>query len=127
MLFRSNTMPFASSQKPNEPLASRDQTSTAKVLTTGAVGATFLVLSGLTLTGTVMVLIFTSPVVVLFSPILVPVGIVLFLAACGFVFSGGCAVAAVTALSWLFRYASDHLAAKRRAHAYGGSFVQIGL
>ncbi|XP_050365723.1 oleosin Ara h 15.0101-like [Argentina anserina] len=122
-----NTAPFASSKKPDEPVASRDRTSTAKVLTTRAVGATFLVLSVLALTGSVMVLIFASPVVVLFSPILVPVGIVLFLAASGLIFSGGCGVAGITALSWLYRYASDYLAAKRRAQAYGASFAQIGL
>ncbi|PRQ27581.1 putative oleosin [Rosa chinensis] len=123
-----NIRPFASSQKPNESVASRDRTSTAKVLTTGAIGATFLVLAGLTLTGTVMTLILASPVIVLFSPVLVPAGIVLFLAASGLDFSGGCGMVAIMALSWLIKYASDYLAAKKRADAYGGSnFMQIGL
>ncbi|KAK9983073.1 hypothetical protein SO802_032598 [Lithocarpus litseifolius] len=34
----------------------------------------------------------------------VPAGIVIFLVATGFIFSGGCGVAAITALSWLYSY-----------------------
>ena len=75
-----------------------------KFLTAVTIGATLLFLSGLTLTGTVIALITATPVLVLFSPILVPAGIVIFLAATGFIFSGGCGVAAITALSWLYNY-----------------------
>ncbi|KAK6912766.1 Oleosin [Dillenia turbinata] len=89
---------------------------TAKFLTAAMIGAILLVLSGLTLTGTVISLIIVTPILVLFSPILVPAGIVIFLATAGFLFSGGCGVAALSALSWIYNYlagkhppGSDHL------------------
>ncbi|XP_041019246.1 oleosin Ara h 15.0101-like [Juglans microcarpa x Juglans regia] len=75
-----------------------------KFLTAVTIGATLLILSGLTLTGTVIALILATPVLVLFSPILVPAGIVLFLVAAGLVVSGGCGVVAMTALSWIYNY-----------------------
>lgn len=80
-----------------------------KFLTAVTIGATLLFLSGLTLTGTVIALITATPVIVLFSPILVPAGIVIFLVATGFLFSGGCGVAAIAALSWLYSYLTGQL------------------
>lgn len=77
--------------------SSRGQTNIANFLAAGAIGTTLLGLSVLTLTGTVMALILATPVLVVFSPVLVPAAIVLFLAAAGFVFSGGCSVAAIVA------------------------------
>ncbi|MBA0568271.1 hypothetical protein Golob_005775 [Gossypium lobatum] len=41
---------------------------------------------------------------VIFSPVLVPAGITIFLVTTGFLFSGGCGVAALTALSWIYNY-----------------------
>lgn len=76
----------------------------AKFFTATTLGATLLFLSGLTLTGTVIALIMATPVMVLFSPVLVPAGIVIFLVTAGFLFSGTCGVAAVTALSWIYNY-----------------------
>ncbi|XWS26371.1 hypothetical protein CRYUN_Cryun26dG0026700 [Craigia yunnanensis] len=76
----------------------------AKFLTATTLGATLLFLSGLTLTGTVIALIMATPLMVLFSPILVPAGIVIFLVITGLLFSGGCGVAAITALSWIYNY-----------------------
>lgn len=78
----------------------------AKFLTAATVGAVLLVLSGLTLTGTVISLVIATPVLVLFSPILVPAGIVVFLVATGFLLSGGFGVAALSALSWIYSYVS---------------------
>lgn len=80
------------------------QTNIAKFLTAGAISTTLLGLSGLTLTGTVMALILATPFLVLLSPVLVPAAIVMFLAAVGFVFSGGCGMAAIAALAWLYKY-----------------------
>ena len=77
---------------------------TVKFLTATTIGATLLLLSGLTLTGTVLALIMATPVLVLFSPVLVPAGIALFLVIAGFLFSGGCGVAAITVLSWIYSY-----------------------
>ncbi|KAK8509245.1 hypothetical protein V6N12_018328 [Hibiscus sabdariffa] len=76
----------------------------AKFMTASTLGATLLFLSGLTLTGTVLALIMATPLIVIFSPVLVPAGITLFLVISGFLFSGGCGVAAITALSWMYNY-----------------------
>ncbi|XP_058074096.1 oleosin G-like [Magnolia sinica] len=77
-----------------------------KFITAATIGAVLLVLSGLTLTGTVISLVVATPVLVLFSPILVPAGIVIFLVVTGFLFSGGFGVAALSALSWIYNYVS---------------------
>ncbi|GLT85497.1 hypothetical protein SLE2022_036860 [Rubroshorea leprosula] len=77
-----------------------------KFMTAATIGGGLLLLSGLTLTGTVVALILVTPLVVLFSPILVPAAIVAFLVATGFLFSGGFGVAAITALSWIYNYAT---------------------
>ncbi|TYI17459.1 oleosin Ara h 15.0101-like isoform X1 [Gossypium hirsutum] len=63
-----------------------------------------LFLSGLTFTGTVFALVMATPLVVLFSPVLVPAGLAILLVTTGFLFSGGCGVAAITALSWIHNY-----------------------
>ncbi|OVA08477.1 Oleosin [Macleaya cordata] len=89
-------------QKLSEMAPSSRQT--VKFLTAATIGAVMLVLSGLTLTGTVISLIIVTPLLVLFSPILVPAGIVLFLTTTGFLFSGGMGVAALSALSWIYNY-----------------------
>lgn len=99
---------------------------TGKFLTAGAAGITLLMLSGLTLTGTVMALIMATPVLVLFSPVLVPAAIVLFLTAAGLVFSGGCGMAAILAFSWMYKNVSSYVAATKRGNPYG-QFAQIGL
>lgn len=75
-----------------------------RFLTAAAIGATLLFLSGLTLTGTVISLVIATPVLVLFSPVLIPAGILTVLAMAGFLFSGGCCVAALMALSWMYNY-----------------------
>ncbi|KAB1204330.1 Oleosin 18.5 kDa [Morella rubra] len=77
---------------------------TVKLLTAITIGVTLMFLSGLTLTGTMIALFMATPILVLFSPVLVPAAIVTFLVVTGFVFSGGCGVAAITALSWIYNY-----------------------
>lgn len=82
-----------------------------------------MLLSALTLTATIIGLILATPVLVLFSPILVPAGIALVLAASGFVFSGSCGVAAIAALSWIYNYvAGNHPAGSDRLD-YAGSAI----
>ncbi|KAK8602491.1 hypothetical protein V6N13_057880 [Hibiscus sabdariffa] len=76
----------------------------AKFMTAAILGATLLFLSALTLTGTVLALIMATPLIVIFSPVLVPAGITTLLVVTGFLFSGGCAVAGITALSWMYNY-----------------------
>ncbi|KAL2548476.1 Oleosin family protein [Forsythia ovata] len=93
-----------------KPMSQRLQDSTPssgqaiRFLTAATIGGVLLGLSGLTLTGTVISLIIVTPVLVLFSPILIPAGIVLFLVTAGFLFAGGCGVAALAALAWIYNY-----------------------
>jgi uncharacterized membrane protein len=75
-----------------------------KFMTAGTIGAALLVLSGLTLTGTVIALIVATPILVLCSPVLVPAAMVVFLVSSGFFFSGGCGLAAIMVLLWTYNY-----------------------
>lgn len=76
---------------------------TSIVLTAATVGATLLVLSGLTLTATTIFLLMATPLLVIWAPILVPMT---FLVATGFIFSGGFGIAALSVLTWMYRYAT---------------------
>lgn len=72
-------------------------------LTAAAVGATLLVLSGLTLTATAIPLLMATPLLVIWAPILVPTT---FLVATGFIFSSGFGIAALSVVAWMYRYAT---------------------
>ncbi|XP_057976473.1 oleosin G-like isoform X2 [Malania oleifera] len=93
---------------------------TVKFLTATTIGATLLLLSGLTLTGTVMTLIVATPAFVLFSPILVPAGIVVLVAAAGLLFSGGCGV---TGMSWIYDYVARKHPPGKEQLDYAGTTV----
>lgn len=67
-------------------------------------GGSLLFVGGLALTGTVITLILLTPVFIFFSPVLVPAGFFLFLALAGTLTAGGFAIAAVSAISWLYKY-----------------------
>uniref|UniRef100_A0A5B7BFF1 Putative oleosin n=1 Tax=Davidia involucrata TaxID=16924 RepID=A0A5B7BFF1_DAVIN len=67
-------------------------------------GGILLLLTGLTITATVLGLIFFTPLIVISSPIWVPAGTVLFFAVAGFLSMCGFGVAVVAALSWMYRY-----------------------
>ncbi|XP_068316380.1 oleosin 1-like [Pyrus communis] len=69
-----------------------------------AVGGSLFVLSGLVLAGTVIALAIATPLMVIFSPVLVPAVITLSLIIMGFLTSGGFGVASVTVLTWIYRY-----------------------
>ncbi|XVE63844.1 hypothetical protein DITRI_Ditri07aG0053800 [Diplodiscus trichospermus] len=75
-----------------------------KAATAVTAGGSLLVLSGLTLAGTVIALTIATPLFVIFSPVLVPAVIAVALLITGFLASGGFGVAAVTVLSWIYRY-----------------------
>ncbi|KAM7256759.1 hypothetical protein ACFE04_012500 [Oxalis oulophora] len=77
---------------------------TVKFMTAATIGGSLLVLAGLTLTATIIALILATPVLVLFSPVLVPAAITIALVMSGFVFSGGCGVAAISTLAWIYNY-----------------------
>ncbi|KAI8564488.1 hypothetical protein RHMOL_Rhmol03G0185800 [Rhododendron molle] len=75
-----------------------------KAATAVTAGGSLLVLSALTLAGTVIILTLATPPLVLCSPVLVPAAITICLILTGFVASGGFGVAAVTVFSWMYRY-----------------------
>ncbi|KAI5346798.1 hypothetical protein PRUPE_2G272200 [Prunus persica] len=76
----------------------------AKAATAVTAGGSLLVLSGLVLAGTVIALTIATPLLVIFSPVLVPALITVALITMGFLTSGGFGVAAVTVLSWIYKY-----------------------
>lgn len=75
-----------------------------KVATVATAGGSLLILSELTLAGTIVVLTIATPLMVIFSPVLVLVAITIFMVISGFLASGGFGVAAVSILSWIYRY-----------------------
>lgn len=75
-----------------------------RLITATTFGAALLGLSAVILTGTVVSLILATPVLVIFSPILVPAAALLFLITVGFLFSGGCVAAAIASLRWTYNY-----------------------
>lgn len=76
----------------------------AKTATAVTAGGSLLILSALILAGTVIGLTIATPLFVIFSPVLVPALITVALLSMGFVTSGGFGVAAITVLSWIYRY-----------------------
>ncbi|XVF11293.1 hypothetical protein REPUB_Repub08aG0014400 [Reevesia pubescens] len=77
-----------------------------KAATAVTTGGSLLALSGLTMAGTVIALTIATPLFVIFSPVLVPAVIAVALLVTGFMVSGGFGIAAITALSWMYRYVS---------------------
>ncbi|XP_059669728.1 oleosin Cor a 13-like [Cornus florida] len=75
-----------------------------KAATAATAGGSLLLLSGLTLAGTVIGITVATPLLVIFSPVLVPAMITVCLLVAGFLASGGFGVAAVTVLSWMYKY-----------------------
>ena len=74
-------------------------------MTAGTIAAALLVWSGLTLTGTVIAVVVATPVIVMFSPILVPAAIAVFSVTSGIFFSStGRGLAAVMVLLWIYSY-----------------------
>lgn len=67
-------------------------------------GAALLGASGLALAATLAGLALAAPLLVLFSPVIVPAALAAALAVSGFVASGGLGVAGVSALAWAARY-----------------------
>ncbi|KAL3529354.1 hypothetical protein ACH5RR_008676 [Cinchona calisaya] len=81
-----------------------NSTQLAGLLTLVISGGILLLLTGITLTATVLGLIFFTPLIIISSPIWVPAGSILFVIIAGFLSFFGFAVAAAAAFSWLYRY-----------------------
>ncbi|KAI4383041.1 hypothetical protein MLD38_008922 [Melastoma candidum] len=75
-----------------------------KAATAVTAAGSLLVLSALILAGTVILLTVATLPLVIFSPVLVPAVITAGLIMTGFLSSGGFGVAAITVLSWIYRY-----------------------
>ncbi|KAI5431068.1 hypothetical protein KIW84_035287 [Lathyrus oleraceus] len=81
--------------------------STSQVLAVIAglpVGGILLALAGLSLLGTLTGLALTTPLFILFSPILVPATIIIGLAVAGFLTSGAFGLTALSSFSWVVNY-----------------------
>ncbi|KAK0587662.1 hypothetical protein LWI29_026540 [Acer saccharum] len=74
------------------------------VVTLFPIGGTLLLLSGLTLAGTLIGLAVATPLFVIFSPVLVPAAIVIALAVAGFLTSGAFGIIALSSLSWMANF-----------------------
>ncbi|PSR89558.1 Oleosin like [Actinidia chinensis var. chinensis] len=74
------------------------------VVTLLPVGGFLFLLAGVTLTGTLIGLALSTPLFLLFSPILVPAGLTLALATAGFLTSGAFGITALSAFSWMVNY-----------------------
>lgn len=81
-----------------------NSTQLAGLFTLLVTGSILLLLTGLTVAGTVLALIFFSPLIILSSPIWVPAGTLLFLFVAGFLSMCGFGVVVVAVLSWMYRY-----------------------
>ncbi|XP_020574025.1 oleosin 16 kDa-like [Phalaenopsis equestris] len=75
-----------------------------KAVTAIATGGSLLALSGVTMVGTVIILTIAMPLLVIFSPVLVPAAIAVALIGSGFLASRGLGVAALSVLAWMYKY-----------------------
>ncbi|MED6135493.1 Oleosin 1-like [Stylosanthes scabra] len=79
-------------------------TRVVKATTAVVAGGSLLILAGLLLVGTVIGLTAIAPLFVIFSPVLVPAVIAVALLGLGFLASGSFGVAAITVLTWIYKY-----------------------
>ncbi|CAI9097059.1 OLC1v1033358C1 [Oldenlandia corymbosa var. corymbosa] len=93
-------------QRHHQPQAQQLSHQVAKTTTAVTLGGSLMVLSGLTLTGTVIGLVLLTPLLVIFSPVLVPAAITLFLITAGLITSGGLGATASFLFYWMYRYAT---------------------
>ncbi|XP_022924077.1 oleosin 16.4 kDa-like isoform X4 [Cucurbita moschata] len=74
------------------------------LLTLLPIGAFLLFLAGISFIGTVIGLAITSPLFLIFSPILLPAAFVIAVAVAGFLTSGAFGVTALSSVSWMANY-----------------------
>ncbi|XP_051136576.1 oleosin H2-like [Andrographis paniculata] len=74
------------------------------VVTLFPVDAVLLFLAGLTLAGTLIGLALTTPLFIVFSPILVPAALALAAAVAGFLTAGAFGLTALSSVTWLMNY-----------------------
>ncbi|GER46555.1 oleosin [Striga asiatica] len=104
--------PYAQHQQQQHPQGAWDRRNKqlpvshrlVKAATAATAGGSLLLLSGLTLAATVVGLTLATPLLVIFSPVLVPAVITAAVLGLGFLASGGFGVAALSVLTWIYRY-----------------------
>ncbi|KAK6920655.1 Oleosin [Dillenia turbinata] len=89
------------------------------VITLFPVGGILLVLSGLTLTGSLIGLAVATPLFIIFSPILVPAALAIALAVAGFLTSGAFGITALSSFSWIVNYLRQGKLPEHIEHAKG--------
>ncbi|KAL3698396.1 hypothetical protein R1sor_012472 [Riccia sorocarpa] len=75
-----------------------------KLVAWSIAGSALLLLGGFALVGTFLTLIFVVPLLIFFSPVLIPLGILLFLGTAGTIAALGSFVAGVSVISWTYNY-----------------------
>ncbi|KAK9117239.1 hypothetical protein Sjap_016186 [Stephania japonica] len=93
-------------QRPG-PKAGPGRPSTSQVLavvTMVPVGGVLLTLSGLTFAGSLIGLALTTPLFVIFSPVIVPAAIAIALAVTGFLVSGAFGITALSSMTYIVNY-----------------------
>ncbi|XP_017217458.1 oleosin H2 [Daucus carota subsp. sativus] len=90
------------------------------ILTVFPLGGLLLLLSCITLTGTIIALVVATPLFVIFSPVLVPAVVALALAVTGLLTSGAFGVTALSSLAWLVKYL------RRGGRDGGGHAAEMG-
>ncbi|KAK9052340.1 hypothetical protein SSX86_028969 [Deinandra increscens subsp. villosa] len=88
-------------QQQHQPQLSRQLVKTATAVT---LGGSLMVLSGTLLAATVIGLVVATPVLVIFSPVLVPALVTLSLIFSGFLTAGGLGGTATFVFYWMYRY-----------------------
>ncbi|CAN1785153.1 Oleosin L [Linum perenne] len=77
---------------------------TVKLITGITICTLSTLLFSLTLTATVITLVIATPLLLLFSPVLLPALLATVFVTAGFLVSGGCGMAAAATLGWLYSY-----------------------
>ncbi|KAL5713069.1 Oleosin 18.2 kDa-like [Ranunculus cassubicifolius] len=93
------------------------------VITLFPLGGLLLTLAGLTLAGTVIGLAVTTPIFILFSPVLVPAALTIGLAVTGFLTSGAFGLTGMSSLAWILNYLRQ--VTGRIAHQMGEKVQQM--
>ncbi|CAI0408500.1 unnamed protein product [Linum tenue] len=94
-----------------------------KLLTAATMCTAFALLFGLTVTATVVGLVVATPLLVIFSPVLVPAVLAAAVVGAGFLVSGGCGMAAAGALVWVYAYVTGRRPpGTERLEGYYGSW-----
>jgi hypothetical protein len=83
-----------------------------------AIGGLLLLLGGLAITGTTVTAVLATPLLIFFSPILIPLAVVAFFTIAGLLGAGTFGVAVLSAISWAYNYYKNR-------HPYGSEQVLL--